>query len=163
MIPRWSRCRWHWTSTMGNRPPTPPATYLNCTRKITGECSHQSALWKDTCVVAVGGPRARVPACGAASVSCQPSGISRWRCTSGMRVTRLPGLWSCLVALTAARCRTFCTSQSRSCPRIGSRSASWQAGPRTQVSCCLPLRGTSQNRFQFLPTGLQRAAVPPIL
>ncbi|XP_022363184.1 lysosomal acid phosphatase isoform X2 [Enhydra lutris kenyoni] len=94
MIPPWSRCRWHWTSTTGNRPPTPPATYLNCTRKITG--------------------------------------ISQWRCTSGMRVTRLPGLWSCLAALIAARCRTSCTSQSLSCPRIGSRSASWQAGPRTQ-------------------------------
>ncbi|XP_010610728.1 lysosomal acid phosphatase isoform X4 [Fukomys damarensis] len=59
-------------------------------------------------------------------------GISQWRCTSGMKVGRLPGPCSCLAALTGAHCRTSFASQSPSCPRTGSRSASWQTVLQTQ-------------------------------
>lgn len=94
-------------------------------------------------------------------VSCQLSGISQWRCTFGMRVTRPPGHSACLAALTAAHCRTSFASQSLSCPRIGSKNASWQVVLQTQVSCCLPVLVMSQNNFKFISMGLKRAVALP--
>lgn len=96
-------------------------------------------------------------------VSYQLSGISQWRCTFGMRVTRPPGRSACLAALTAAHCRTSFASQSLSCPRIGSRNASWQVVLQTQVSCCLLVLVVFQNNFKFISTGLKRAVALPAI